>query len=252
MSGAAAAASHDALALYDRMRCEGGDKVNGALDTLDAAYRLYGPKRLVVAFNGGKDATVVLHLSRASMANWIRGRSSLCRLTCLYLSPGDGRREFAGLLKFVTETVHRYDLDMHEVAGGFKCAIQTFSEGRDLLAFVMGTRRIDPHGDTLEQFSPSSADWPPFMRVNPILEWEYDDVWNFLRTYHIPYCPLYDAGYTSIGCVEDTSRNEALRVGERYRAAWELEDGMLERAGRLRKSNGSSSNKRRVNNEKPA
>lgn len=37
--------------------------------------------------------------------------------------------------------------------------------------------------------------------VNPIIDWEDDDVWEFLRSYHIPYCKLYDCGMKRLGCV---------------------------------------------------
>lgn len=37
------------------------------------------------------------------------------------------------------------------------------------------------------------------MRVNPILNWNFKDVWDFIKTNSIPYCSLYDEGYTYLG-----------------------------------------------------
>lgn len=37
--------------------------------------------------------------------------------------------------------------------------------------------------------------------VNPIIEWDDDDVWEFIRTENIPYCGLYDEGFKRIGCI---------------------------------------------------
>jgi len=35
----------------------------------------------------------------------------------------------------------------------------------------------------------------------PIIDWTEGDVWEFIRTYQIPYCSLYDEGWTRLGCV---------------------------------------------------
>ena len=38
--------------------------------------------------------------------------------------------------------------------------------------------------------------------VNPIIDWTDDDVWDFIRSEHIPYCGLYDCGFHRLGCIE--------------------------------------------------
>lgn len=36
---------------------------------------------------------------------------------------------------------------------------------------------------------------------NPIIDWQDEDVWEFIKTNHFPYCKLYDMGYARIGCI---------------------------------------------------
>ena len=48
--------------------------------------------------------------------------------------------------------------------------------------------------------------------LNPIIDWEDSDVWEFIREYNISYCKLYDEGYTRLGCIGcpmDTKQLEA-------------------------------------------
>lgn len=37
--------------------------------------------------------------------------------------------------------------------------------------------------------------------VNPIIDWTDDDVWEFIRSYNVPYCGLYDEGCKRLGCI---------------------------------------------------
>jgi phosphoadenosine phosphosulfate reductase len=37
-------------------------------------------------------------------------------------------------------------------------------------------------------------------KVNPLLGWTFEDVWKFIHMHHVPYNPLHDSNYPSIGC----------------------------------------------------
>lgn len=71
-------------------------------------------------------------------------------------------------------------------------------------------------------------------------------MWHFLRLFQLPYCSLYDEGYTSLGTTKDTLPCPALAVnaGEengissalpKFWPAYMLRDWDQERAGRIKK-----------------
>jgi phosphoadenosine phosphosulfate reductase len=53
------------------------------------------------------------------------------------------------------------------------------------------------------------------MKINPLLNWTRRDVWAFIVTHRVPYNPLFDQGYASIGCWPCT---RAVHAGEDERA----------------------------------
>ena len=42
------------------------------------------------------------------------------------------------------------------------------------------------------------------MKFNPLAEWTEKDVWTYLNEHDLPYHPLHDQGYASIGCAPCT------------------------------------------------
>ncbi|MCY4078377.1 MAG: phosphoadenylyl-sulfate reductase [Acidobacteria bacterium] len=52
-------------------------------------------------------------------------------------------------------------------------------------------------------------------KVNPLVTWTSRDVWRYLRARDVPYNPLHDRGYPSVGCWPCTS---PVRPGEDARA----------------------------------
>lgn len=97
----------------------------------------------------------------------------------------------------------------------------------------MGNRQTDPWSTDLKPFTQSSSNWPRFMRVFPVLNWDYEDVWTFLRNFDLPYCSLYDKGYTSLGDVHNSRPNPSLKAEDgTFKPAYELTDPNDERLSR--------------------
>jgi len=53
------------------------------------------------------------------------------------------------------------------------------------------------------------------LKVNPLALWTKDEVWNYLKREGVPYNPLFDKSYTSIGDSVTTIKNEDSSKGER-------------------------------------
>jgi phosphoadenosine phosphosulfate reductase len=67
-------------------------------------------------------------------------------------------------------------------------------------------------------------EWLPekqLIKYNPLLHWSYDEVMEYIQVYSVPYNPLHDKGFVSIGCAPCT---RAIEPGEDPRAGrwwWE-------------------------------
>ncbi|KAF8273753.1 hypothetical protein EI94DRAFT_1769208 [Lactarius quietus] len=213
-----------------------GPLVKEALDVIDAALDEYGQNKVSLSFNGGKDCTVLLHLYAAALAK----RNADPSIPALYIpvpSP------FPALETFISHALSVYNLSVFTCAtspaatpagpptagddvkansaDGMRGALESFcARFPSVEAIIVGTRRTDPHGATLDFRVKTDPGWPSFIRVHPIINWGYSDVWTFLRRLKVPYCTLYDEGYTSLGSTYNTFRNPALLIDD------ELLDGM--------------------------
>jgi phosphoadenosine phosphosulfate reductase len=43
------------------------------------------------------------------------------------------------------------------------------------------------------------------VKVNPLARWTWADVWSYINIYEVPYNPLHDQNYPSIGCTHCTA-----------------------------------------------
>ena len=193
--------------------------INILQETLDK----YELNEIALPFNGGKDACVVFHLYRYIL---YKRKVPSDKINLIYFV---NSREFDEIHEFMTLMRNRYNLNYNIHNTSFKDGMIKVVES-GIKAVLMGLRRGDPYSDDALIFHNSSVGWPNFTRVNAILHITYDVVWDFLLGAKLPYCKLYDEGYTSLGNIDDTIKNDALQSNDgTYLPAYKLLDATLER-----------------------
>ncbi|MGM0458515.1 MAG: phosphoadenylyl-sulfate reductase [Bacteroidota bacterium] len=90
----------------------------------------------------------------------------------------------------------------------------------DKTAWISGIRRSQ--GDVRRQAD--MFEWDDkneVIKINPLLHWSADKVWDHIHKHNLPYNPLHDESYPSIGCIPCTAK---------------VTKGKEERAGRWKES----------------
>jgi len=85
---------------------------------------------------------------------------------------------------------------------------------RELRAWITSIRR----DQTSVRAQARKIEWDrkfSLVKINPIVDWSSEQVWNYIRQHQVPYNPLHDRNYPSIGCTHCT---RAIRPGEDPRA----------------------------------
>jgi phosphoadenosine phosphosulfate reductase len=80
----------------------------------------------------------------------------------------------------------------------------------------------------VELYECNKASGKVIVKLNPMANWSRDEVWSYIRENKIPYNPLYDQGYRSIGCTHCTRKvaaDESERAG-RWAGSEKVEYGI--------------------------
>ena len=186
-------------------------------EVLRWALESAGIERIAIASAFQSEGTVVMHL-----ATQIRPDVPI-----LFLETG---YQFAETLAFKEQLTERLSLNVLDVVGAYTVEAQAAALGprlferdperccdlnkvqpmfealRDFDAWVTALRRDSSptraNAPFVDQYQIEPGRW--MIKVNPMAGWTHQQVWRYLREHDLPHNPLYDLGYSSIGCAPCT------------------------------------------------
>ncbi len=171
--------------------------------------------RYFVAFTGGKDSTVLLHLVKS-----VVGVQTPVKILHI-----DTTVKFPQIMNFIDKMVKLFNLELYrhtntdalnrglkiakdvsECCGELKInALKQAIEKFKVEVLFVGLRWNEQFARYHERIF-SKKDNP--MRVHPIAPFTEEDIWSYIKVFNIPYCSLYDEGYRSLGCMPCTKKDK--------------------------------------------
>lgn len=184
------------------------------LAIIASALRKYNLSELSLSYNGGKDCLVLLILFLASLS------------TCAYPLPPAlqsvyiiSPHPFKEVDEFVDWSVAEWCLDLSRYSEGMKEGFEKYlndkagdddmkkkRKGNRVKAIMVGTRRTDPHGGRLGHFEMTDKGWPSFMRIHPVIEWHYVEIWT------VSSFPFFLDLVCSLGAIAFHKKNELVEI----------------------------------------
>jgi len=220
-------------AIADDLEQALAQKIRGSVQLLQGAILDYG--RVVYATSLGAESLVLTdlifqHAPQVDVFTVDTGRLPEATLELLERI----ERHYGRRIRVVypeSQSIQNYVAD-HGVNGFYRglaerqacCNIRKLEPFRRAIAgygaWVTGVRQEQSAARALTEASEFDARFG-MQKLSPLLLWTGDEVWTYIRARRLPYNPMHDVGYPSIGCAPCT---RAIEPGQDPRAGrwwWE-------------------------------
>ncbi|XP_050684195.1 FAD synthase-like isoform X2 [Leptidea sinapis] len=161
-------------------------------EILQQCFTQFALDQVFLSFNGGKDCTVLLDITINVLKEIYKQDDIAKRLKVVYMRTKGPFREIE---RFIKEIEAHYGIQLSVTEGEMKMALaNVLEEDKRLRACLLGTRRTDPYSETLQFLQKTDPSWPQVLRVSPLLDWNYHQIWSYILQRNVPYCSLYGNG----------------------------------------------------------
>ncbi len=199
-----------------------------SLDRIAWAYENFSDK-LVVSTSFGIQSPVMLHLAT----------SIYPQIPVIFIDTG---YLFADTYRYARELCERFNINLEKYHPLMSAAEQEslngrlWEQGEDSLRQYNFTRKIEPMNRALVELEANAwmvglrrdqaksrqslnviKEQNNILKFHPIIDWNDGDIDNYMQKHNLPYHPLKDARYVSLGDWHSTSKLKAGMISEETR-----------------------------------
>lgn len=182
------------------MNYEEIENLNHKVKEAITIIRKYAPKNEIyyLAYSGGKDSDVLLHIARKSGVNF----QAIHNFTTLEHREQIKHVRKQQNVKIIYPEKTFYQLvEEKGLPTRFRrwcCASLKHNFGKGKIT-ITGVRKSESikRQKTVKEFK----DFNKIRQVNPLLNWTTEDIWNYIKKEKIETCKLYKMGYNRVGCI---------------------------------------------------
>jgi phosphoadenosine phosphosulfate reductase len=224
--------------IYDMMTENGIETINKVRQSIDRLKTFEPPEGYYMAFSGGKDSQCIYHLAKEAgvkfeahyhittvdppeLIHFIRKQypdvifdksittmwklipeklmppTRIARYCCEKLKEGGGKGRFVVTgVRWAESDKRKKNRAAIEINAKTKKQIKLNNDNDEARRIIENCRMKSRH------------------IINPVVDWETEDVWEYLNSRKIPHCCLYDEGFERLGCIGCPMAGKAGRTKE--------------------------------------
>lgn len=215
--------------LYQQNLVTGKNKIETAINRIS---ELCAGKKIIVGFSGGKDSTVILDLAARAGIDF----------TAAYRVVGIDPPEVVRFVKSVGVKFSYPELSWWKLIEKNKGVLPN----RFMRYCCRELKETPPHNGEIMitgiRWSESNARSVRTMTescriggghyLHPVIDWTEAEIWEYIKLRKLPYCSLYDQGFSRCGCMGCPMKSESLREVDFLRWPW-FREKMITRLRRI-------------------